>query len=300
MTAAGSPREAPRDGRALLIAQLTDIHVGFAPDAGADELNLVRLKAVLARVLGGPNQPDLLVLSGDLTDHGDAASFARLTALLADCPCPILPMIGNHDSRAGMLGAFAQLRPAKGGFLHYVVDAPMGLRIICLDTFEEGRHGGAFCEARASWLTDRLTEAPDQPTMIFMHHPPLATGIDWMDPAPDEPWIARLRAVLEGQHQVQAVHCGHLHRPITTRFAGIPLGVTPSVAPLVAMALQAIDQDAPDDRELITTEPPAYALHRWDGKRLVSHYESVGDWEVLARFTQGLQPMIQGMLAERG
>jgi hypothetical protein len=132
-----------------------------------------------------------------------------------------------------------------------------------------------------------------------MHHPPVVAGIDWMDPAPDEDWITRFGAVLEGQHQVQAIHCGHLHRQITTSFAGIPLGVTPSVAPLVAMDLNPIDKDMPDDRELITTEPPTYALHRWDGANLVSHYERVGDWQVLARFHAGLQPMIEGMFAER-
>ena len=290
---------AAASGSAVLIAQMTDIHVGFAPDEQPEELNLTRFRATLARLLEGPNRPDLLVLSGDITDHGDAESFAKTAALLADCPCPILPLVGNHDSRAGLLGAFPQIVPAEGGFLHYVVEAPLGLRIVCLDTLEDGRHGGAFCAARASWLTERLAEAPDMPTLIFMHHPPVVAGIDWMDPAPDEPWITRLRDVLEGQHQVQAIHCGHLHRPITTRFAGIPLSVTPSVAPLVAMDLNPIDKDVPDDRALITTEQPTYALHRWDGTALVSHYERVGDWQVLAHFHAGLQPMIEEMFAER-
>lgn len=296
MTALTAPRD---DGRALLIAQVTDIHIGFAPDQQGEELNLTRFRAVLERLFDGPNRPDLLVLSGDITDHGDAASFAQLAALLADCPCHVLPMVGNHDSRAGILGAFPQLASAEGGFLHYAVEAPMGLKIICLDTLEEGRHGGAFCEVRAAWLADRLAEAPEQPTLIFMHHPPVVAGIDWMDPAPGEPWIDRLRAVLAGQSQVQAIHCGHLHRPVSTRFAGIPLGVTPSVAPLVALDLSPLDQESPDNRELITTEPPAYALHRWDGLQLISHYERVGGWEVLARFHDGLQPMIREMLAER-
>lgn len=290
---------APSSGRAVLIAQMTDIHVGFAPDEQPEELNLTRFRATLARLLHGPNRPDLLVLSGDITDHGDPASFARTAALLKDCPCPIIPLVGNHDSREGLLGAFPQVTPAEGGFLHSVIEAPLGLRIICLDTLEDGRHGGAFCEARAAWLAARLAEAPDQPTLIFMHHPPVVAGIDWMDPAPDEAWIMRLRDVLAGQHQVQAIHCGHLHRQISTQFAGIPLGVTPSVAPLVAMDLNPIDKDVPDNRELITTEPPTYALHRWDGTALVSHYERVGDWEVLARFHAGLQPMIKGMFAER-
>lgn len=286
-------------GRAVLIAQMTDIHVGFARDAEPEELNLTRLRATLARLINGPNRPDMLVLSGDITDHGDAESFAKTAALLAACPFPVLPMVGNHDSRAGLLGAFPQSRAAEDGFLHCVVEAPLGLRVICLDTLEDGRHGGAFCEARARWLAARLAEGPDRPTLIFMHHPPIVAGIDWMDPAPGEPWIERLRAVLEGQSQVLAIHCGHLHRPITTRFAGIPLGVTPSVAPLVAMDLNPIDKDVPDNRELITTEPPVYALHRWDGVNLVSHYEQVGDWQVLARFHVGLQPMIEGMFAER-
>ena len=285
--------------RAVLIAQLTDIHIGFDPVAEGEELNLTRFRATLERVLHGPNRPDLMVLSGDITDHGDAKSFATTVEALRDCPVPILPMVGNHDSRPGLLGAFPQIEPAEGGFLHYVVEAGLGLRVICLDTLEDGRHGGAFCEARAAWLAARLAEAPDAPTLIFMHHPPVVSGIDWMDPAPHEPWIERLREVLTGQHQVQAIHCGHLHRPITTRFAGIPLGVTPSVAPLVAMDLNPIDQNVPDDRELITTEPPTYALHRWDGQNLVTHYERVGDWQVLARFHAGLQPMIRGMFAER-
>jgi 3',5'-cyclic AMP phosphodiesterase CpdA len=287
------------EGRALLIAQLTDLHIGFAPDARPEELNLTRMKAVLARLLHGPNAPDYLVLSGDLTDHGDAASFAQLAEALAECRCPVLPMVGNHDARAPLLAAFPQLAPGEGGFVHYAIDAAMGLRIICLDTLEEGRHGGAFCEARARWLAARLAEAPDRPTVIFLHHPPVATGIDWMDPAPDEAWIARLREVLEGQHQVLALHCGHLHRPITTRFAGIPLAVTPSVAPQVGLDLSPLDAGRPDHRELITAEPPCYALHRWDGINLVSHYERVGDWPVLARFDEGLRGMIAGMLAER-
>lgn len=285
--------------RAVLIAQMTDIHVGFAPDEKPEELNLTRFRATLARLIEGPNRPDMLVLSGDITDHGDAESFAKTAELLEACPFPIVPMVGNHDSREGLLGAFPQVVPAEGGFLHYVVEAPLGLRIICLDTLEDGRHGGAFCEARTQWLAARLAEAPETPTLIFMHHPPVVAGIDWMDPAPEEDWITRLRTVLEGQSQVLAIHCGHLHRQITTRFAGIPLGVTPSVAPLVAMDLNPIDQNVPDNRELITTEPPTYALHRWDGTSLVSHYERVGDWQVLARFHAGLQPMIEGMFAER-
>lgn len=282
----------------MLIAQLTDIHIGFDPEEEPEELNLRRFRATLARLLAGPNRPDLLVVSGDITDNGDIESFEDAAALLEACPCPVWPMVGNHDSREGLFRAFPQVR-GEGGFVHYAVEAG-GLRLLLLDTLEPGRHGGAFCGARAQWLAGQLAAHPDTPTVIFMHHPPVVSGIDWMDPAQDEDWIARFGAVVAGQDQIVAIHCGHLHRPITTTFRGIPLSVTGSVAPLVAMDLRPVDLDHPDGRDLITTEPPSYALHRWDGENLTSHYEDVSGWHALAHYTDKLQPMIHDMFGERG
>lgn len=282
----------------MLIAQMTDIHIGFDPDAKPEELNRVRFRATLDRVVSSPNRPDMLVLSGDLTDHGDRESFRKTSALLEGCPFPLLPMVGNHDTREELLGAFPDC-PSEDGFVQYLVERD-GLRILMLDTLEPGRHGGAFCEKRRDWLRARLDEAKEAPTLIFMHHPPVVAGIGWMDPCEDESWIANFGAALAGHEQnILAIHCGHLHRPLSTTFNGIPLNVTPSVAPLVAMDLRPIDPQTPDDRDLITTEPPSYALHRWDGKNLVTHYEVVNDWQVLAHYGEHLQPMIQEMFAER-
>jgi hypothetical protein len=111
--------------------------------------------------------------------------------------------------------------------------------------------------------------------------------------------VRRASAALRGRRQVRAIHCGHLHRPLAATFEGIPTHVTPSVAPLVAMDLRPIDPEHPDGRDLITTEPPAYALHRWDGASLVTHYERISDWQVMARYGARLQPMIREMVAER-
>lgn len=281
----------------MLIAQMTDIHIGFDPGNPPEELNMQRFKATLARMLEGPNRPDVLVLSGDITDLGDARSFADVAAVLADCPFPVWPMVGNHDERSTLLTAFPQVE-TQGGFVQYAVELD-GIRLLMLDTLEPGRHGGAFCEARAAWVATELVAHPDTPTVIFMHHPPVVAGIDWMDPAPHEDWIARFGDTVAGHDQILAIHCGHLHRPIHTMFRGIPLSVTGSVAPLVAMDLREVDPEAPDGRNLVTEEPPSYAVHRWDGANLVSHYEDVGGWITLAQYTDNLQPMIREMFAER-
>ena len=282
----------------MLIAQMTDIHIGFAPDEKPEELNRVRFRATLRRLLEGPNRPDMLVLSGDVTDRGDPESFEKLAADLAEVPFPVWPMVGNHDTRDALLEVFPQVA-LDGGFLQYAIEGD-GLRVLLLDSLELGRHAGAFCEARAAWLTAQLDAAPDTPTLIFMHHPPVVSGIQWMDPEPGEQWIQRFAAAVRGRSQIVAIHCGHLHRPLATTFQGIPLGVTPSVAPLVAMDLRPIDPDHPDGRDLITTEPPTYALHRWDGANLITHYERVSGWNVLAHYTANLQSMIQHMFSERG
>lgn len=276
---------------------MTDIHIGFDPDEKPEELNRIRFGKTLDRVVNSPNPIDMLVLSGDLTDHGDRESFEKTASLLTICPFPIYPMVGNHDTRVELLNAFPDT-PTNGGFIQYAVEHE-GLRIIFLDTLELGRHGGAFCEARRDWLAAELTAHPATPTLIFMHHPPVVAGIGWMDPGADEAWMQRFGQAVEGHRQILAIHCGHLHRPIHAMFKGIPVSVTASVAPLVAMDLRIVDPDAPDGRDLITTEPPTYALHRWEDAALVTHYEAVDDWDVLASYSENLQPMIREMFAER-
>lgn len=281
----------------MLIAQLSDIHIGFEHGQGAEELNRQRLRAVVARLREEPNAPDLLVLSGDLTDHGDAESFAGLREELGDWDVPMLPLVGNHDSRETLLHAFPDC-PSEGGFIHYALERE-GLRMLVLDTFEPGRHGGAFCEARTEWLSGQLAAHSNTPTLIFMHHPPIVSGIDWMDPSPDEAWITRFSEAISGHRQILAIHCGHLHRTMHTTFRGVPLGIAPSVAPPVALDLRQISPDVPDGRVLITSEPPGYALHRWDKTNLVTHYEFTGDWGGLASYGSVLQGMVRDMMAER-
>lgn len=283
----------------MLIAQMTDIHIGFEPEARPEELNRMRFRSVLDRLKKQPNPIDLLLLTGDITDRGDAESFSKTAELLADLDIPIKVLVGNHDSREGLLGAFPDTATTPDGFVQSAF-VEEGLLVVLLDTMEPERHGGAFCEARRDWLAGVLADHPDLPVVIFMHHPPAVSGIEWMDPNPDDGWMVNFAAGLAGHEgRVQAIHCGHLHRQFNARFCGIPVSVTPSIAPLVSMDLRPISSKKPDARALITTEPPTYALHRWDGTSFVSHYERVSDWDVLAYYGPHLQPMIKHMEDER-
>ena len=129
----------------------------------------------------------MLVLSGDITDHGDrgASTDRRVARRL---PVPGLADGRQPRHREGLLHAFPQV--ARRRRVPALRDRAGRLRIVLLDTVEPGRHGGAFCEARRRWLRRGSTEAPATPTLMFMHHPPVVSGIDWMDPDPDEAWVA--------------------------------------------------------------------------------------------------------------
>lgn len=283
----------------MLIAQITDCHIGF-DRTDPEEDNVVRLRAVLGHLSHGPNRPDLLLLTGDLTNGGDAQSYARLGTLLAGYRFPYRLMAGNWDERAALVAAFPETT-SDGGFVQFEQPLP-GLRLIALDTSEPGRKAGAFCAERAAWLGARLDADPITPVLIAMHHPPIISGLDWLDGSEVEPWIERFRAVIAGRPQVRAIIAGHLHRTIHSSFAGIPLTVCPSSAPAVTLDLGRFDPEQPDGRAMVAAEPPAYALHRWHNGQLTSHFEVVSieqPWAVLACFDTMMQKTVRTNADER-
>ena len=280
----------------MLIAQVTDVHLGFEPNNPA-EFNRQRLDQVIRKLQSMEPVPDMLLVSGDLVDRGDVASYERLKAVLDKCAFPAWVCLGNHDMRDNFSAVFAHI-PVNDGFVQYEVETD-SLRILFVDTLEEGRHGGAFCEIRAKWLDTQLAAKPDRPTLIVMHHPPLDAGIEWMATDSREPWVARFADAIDGHKQIVGIVCGHLHRPISSIWKGTSIVVCASSAPQTALDLSPIDAEDPDSRAMIIADPPAYALHRWNGYEMVSHFDNADDHVVIARFDHKMQKLVRHLLDER-
>ncbi|MHA3790248.1 phosphodiesterase [Sphingomonas sp. YL-JM2C] len=278
----------------MLIAQLTDLHIGFDLE-NPDELNFHRVAAAIDYVKGLSVVPDRLFLTGDLTDHGDVASYERLKGLIDGCGFPVHLCVGNHDDRAAMKQVFPDL-PVEDGFVQYVIDEPE-VRIIVLDTLDPGHHGGAFGHRRAGWLKARLAEVPGKPVLIVLHHPPIETGIPWMTAHQTEPWVVMLDKAIGDRPGVTMIS-GHIHRSITTSWRGRMLAVAPSTAPQVALEMAPIDPERPDERPMIVAEQPGVALHLWTGEGFVTHHAQVGAPDVLARYDRRLQPLVQALAEE--
>ena len=283
----------------ILVAQITDLLIGFDRD-NPHELNIRRLNMVIDQLNEMRPKPSLLLVTGDLVEHGDDLdAYRHMIALVARWEGPVAWAVGNHDSRENLRAVLPDVATDENGFIQYEIDHG-GVRWIVLDTLDEGRHGGMICEQRAAWLEQRLGERKDVPTIIVLHHPPVDTGIDWMSALDCELWVQRLEAAVRPASQVVAMIAGHVHRPIATTFAGKPLTVCSSAAPPLALELEDIDPKAPDGRALILGDAPSYALHYWNGERLLTHFDIAGPRHVLASYDNNVQPMIRDFLKERG
>jgi Icc protein len=258
----------------MLLAQISDLHFlpkgklafGRVDVAGCLERALDRLAALQPR-------PDAVLITGDLTNDGDAAVWAALTSALARLDAPLYPLPGNHDDRELMRAAFARLElfPADGPLCFAVDLGPV--RLIGLDSLVPCDAAGRLGPEQLAWLDARLAEAPQTPALVALHHPPFSTGIDHMDAMMLTDGAA-LAAVIGRHPQVERVLCGHVHRSVQCRFAGTIAQIAPGVAHAVQLAL------AGEPARWIM-EPPGMLLHELrDGRGLVTHLDFIGAFEI--------------------
>jgi Icc protein len=254
----------------MIIAQITDLHA-CAPGKLCNEVvdTNAMLGAAVETLLALKPLPDVVLATGDLVEFGQPEEYAVLRDALARLAMPIYLIPGNHDDRANLRAAFDAPYWPAGELLSYVVeDHPV--RLVALDTLVPGSGEGEVGAAQLDWLQAVLAAQPRRPTVIFMHHPPFATGIDHMDRIGCRDGAA-LAAVVSRHPQVERVLCGHHHRAIQTRFAGTIGSVAPSVAHQMLLDLR---DGAPSGFVL---EPPGLHLHCWTAASgVVTHQVAIG------------------------
>ncbi|KAA5610876.1 phosphodiesterase [Rhodovastum atsumiense] len=258
----------------MILVQLTDLHIKPPGRRAYREVDTAAcLDAVIDDLQALPFRPDVVLLTGDLTDAGLEEEYALLRQKLARIDLPLFLMPGNHDLRANLRAAFPEhaYLGVGDGPVHYTVET-FPLRLIALDSVVPGEGGGALGAEQLAWLDARLSEQPQRPTLVALHHAPFVTGIGHMD----EIGLADAAALAEviGRHpQVERVVAGHLHRPIQARWAGTLASTAPSTAHQVTLDLRA---EAPSTFFL---EPPGYQLHWFTpATGVISHTATVGRW----------------------
>ena len=265
----------------MLIAQISDLHI---KPAGQRAYRRVDTAAALARCIKELNRfvprPDLVVISGDLVDAPSKQAYDNLVALLSPLEIPFAAVPGNHDDRDLMRAALPGGYARPSGAMHSL-RAIGDIDVVLVDSTVPGRDYGALDVESLAWLESVLAASSSRPALLFMHHPPFATGIGHMD-VQNLRNAGDLAAILRRHSRVRLVAAGHVHRASLTSFAGAAATICP--APNHAVALD-LDARLPPS---FTIEPPAFHLHAWfpgDGLgTVVTHWVPIGDFDGPHRF----------------
>jgi Icc protein len=216
-----------------------------------EEVSPAALAAAVARVLTLKPLPAAVLVTGDIANSGDPREHERALELLAPLPMPVHRLAGNHD-------LFEERT-------RYTVDAH-GVRLVACDTSIAGRDDGTL---ELDWLAERLAEDRETPTIVAMHHPPLLTGLGWLDeiglPVTDRSALGEL---LAASPQVKRVVAGHVHRVIHTTVGGC--GVITCASTNIQSGLDFMATDM-----VLTNAPPSILVHAVLGDEIVSHVQPV-------------------------
>lgn len=211
---------------AISFLHLTDLHV--SDPATADPDLLTDTGATLGQALGMiaamDGKPAFAIVSGDLTNRGDAASYRHLRARLAGLGFPLVYALGNHDTRPGFYrGMLDRGHDLDEPYCHDRLIG--GVHVVVLDSSVPGRIGGALDEASFAFLDRALSRHPDAAKIIVVHHAPAldaASQLAWETLGQED--SRRLAAAISGRN-VAGILSGHVHVDRVSLWNGVPVVV---------------------------------------------------------------------------
>ena len=197
-----------------VLLQISDPHFGTEHSAVVEAL-----VAFVAQ-----QRPDVVVLSGDITQRATRAQFGAARAFCERLAVPVLAIPGNHDVPLfDVLARFARpygrYRQAFGDDLE-PVHATADLLVQCLNTTRWWRHtNGEICAAQVERVAARCARAaPGQLCVIVVHQPvsvPLAGDVHNLVRGHA---VAVQRWANAGADLVMG---GHIHLPYVTLLPGL-------------------------------------------------------------------------------
>ena len=208
--------------RPLRVLQLTDPHLMASAKGALLGVNTRdSLAAVIDEVLRVQGQPDLILATGDLAQDASAEAYRYLGQQLATFDCPALWIAGNHDDSALMNTIAEEFQSRQRQWVQG------GWHFVMLDSSVRGKVFGELSAGELDFLDSALSERPDLPAMICLHHHPVDIGADWMENIGlmnrDQFW-----RVIDRHPQVKIVLWGHIHQELQQQRNGVQLLATPS------------------------------------------------------------------------
>lgn len=242
------------------ILQISDTHL-FADRAGAllGVATYETLQRLMECVEADDFKPDMVILTGDLSQDYSEMSYQHLIALLKPIACPIYWIPGNHDNLPVMSHNFAPHFKSEK-----VVHTDSQWQIILLNSLQAGHVPGYLDDTQLELLRQATREPHHRFGLIFIHHPPYLVGSAWLDRlglSNKEDFFN----VLSGYTRLQAIVTGHVHQlfdeiqPTGVRYLSTP---ATCIQFLPRSAQFALDKTAMPGYRCIELSPTG-ELHTW-------------------------------------
>jgi 3',5'-cyclic-AMP phosphodiesterase len=205
----------------MLVVQITDTHL-FADGEG--EMFGCRTRASFDGVIDAIAQletkPDLLLLTGDISQDESVASYVYVRSRLQDLNIPSYWLPGNHDQDGGAIASL------NGGCVSAEKDLVLGgWQFILLDSMVVQQSYGELSQQQLEYLDSKLTT--DLPTLIAVHHQAIDCGLTYMDGMGLRNG-GMLLGRIDSAPQVKVVLNGHIHHAFAELRQGVHFLGTPS------------------------------------------------------------------------
>jgi Icc protein len=209
--------------KSLRIIQITDCHLPADPAQHYRGINAHQnLKDLIKKV--ATDKPDLLLLTGDLSEDASRASYAALKTCFNTLDIPVLALPGNHDDFEMVLQTF------PGSPVDEAVVTTHGeWQIIRLNSCLAGKPEGRLSTTVLQQLREILAADPWRPRLIALHHQPVPAESPWIDKYRLFEPQAFMQIVAQSP-AVKAVVWGHIHQVHETTMNGVALMGSPSSA----------------------------------------------------------------------
>lgn len=207
--------------RPFHLLHITDCHLSSQPDHEFLGLNTDESLRDVLHLMQTQERPDLILCSGDISNDGGVASYERFVSFVREAfpETPLAWLPGNHDDPINM----DQVKDLPIEAHHSVAD----WNFIFLDSTIPMEEGGEIKLNELQRMEAELQKYPDKPTIIFLHHQPVAVGSEWVDQ-----YIVKnsdqFFEVVDRYNNVKAISWGHVHQEFTANRDGVALLATPS------------------------------------------------------------------------
>jgi len=203
---------------------VTDLHLSH-PEANDENLNIntERMLLKFIEIISLLKfQPDFLVISGDLANHGALRSYKFLKECLSAFSWPVIMALGNHDNRENFYHVFNN-QSSSSPYYHDNLYA--GLHVITLDTSVPGLVSGKICSEQFGYLDHVLEKNENIPKLLVLHHPPQidTDGLSWS--SLDIESTRKLQTALKGK-KIIGILAGHIHINRFSLWDGIPVCIS--------------------------------------------------------------------------